>query len=105
MHKFLTGAGKDTHVDHEDHNGLNNRSLNLRVLNPSQNTENRRGKNTNNKSGYRNVCWLKDENRYVVQLQIDGKNTRLGYFNDVDKAGEYAEEMRQLYYGEFKGVG
>lgn len=41
-----------------------------------------------------------------MQLQVDGKNTCLGRFayEDLDKAGKFAEEMRQKYYGEFAGV-
>ena len=40
-----------------------------------------------------------------VNYQIDGKNTHLGRFDyeDLDKAGKFAEEMRQKYYGEFAG--
>jgi hypothetical protein len=40
---------------------------------------------------------------WVVQLQIEGKNERLGKFKDVHEAGKFAEEMRQKYYGEFAG--
>ena len=63
----------------------------------------RRKRNKNNKSGYRNVCW--DGYKWVVQLSIKGKNTHLGRFDyeDLDKAGKFAEEMRQKYYGEFAG--
>ena len=39
----------------------------------------------------------------MVQLQINRKNKILGYFDDVHEAGRFAEEMRQKYYGEFKG--
>lgn len=40
-----------------------------------------------------------------MQLQINKKNTVLGKFDyeDLDKAGQFAEEMRQKYYGEFAG--
>jgi hypothetical protein len=51
--------------------------------------------------GYRNVSLIKG--KWVVQLQIDGKNTKLGSFDDVHEAGKFAEEMRQKYYGEFAG--
>jgi len=33
----------------------------------------------------------------------DKKGKTLGKFSDVHKAGEFAEEMRQKYYGEFAG--
>ena len=53
-------------------------------------------------NGYRNVCWIKRENMWVVQLQIDGKNKRLAKFpkDKLEEAGKFAEEMRKKYYGE-----
>lgn len=102
LHQFIMKANGKT-VDHINNNGLDNRKLNLRVVLDKNNSTNRRGKNKNNKSGYRNVSWRKNENKWVVQLQIDGKNTILGRFDDVDEAGKFAEEMRQKYYGEFAG--
>jgi len=41
----------------------------------------------------------------MVQIQVNGKNTRLKNFpeDQVDEAGKYAEEMREKYYGNFKG--
>ena len=34
---------------------------------------------------------------------INGKNTPLGKFDDVDEAGVFAEKMRQKYYKDFAG--
>lgn len=100
LHQFLTNAnGKD--VDHENNNTLDNRKSNMRVVVESNNSKNRKGRNRNNKSGYRNVSLIKG--KWVVQLQIDGKNKRLGSFDDVHEAGKFAEEMRQKYYGEYAG--
>lgn len=100
LHQFLTNAnGKD--VDHENNDTLDNRKSNMRVVMESNNSKNRKGRNRNNKSGYRNVSLIKG--KWVVQLQIDGKNKRLGSFDDVHKAGKFAEEMRQKYYGEYAG--
>lgn len=105
LHVFIkedeTEHGK--HVDHENHNTLDNRKENLRVSNHDDNNRNRKGKNSNNKSGYRNVCWNKKFSMWSVQLQIDGTNKILGYFDDVDEAGLYAKKMRYIYYGEYAG--
>jgi hypothetical protein len=90
-------------VDHINHNTLDNRKTNLRLCSNSNNNRNRERKNSNNKSGYRNVCWLKKYNKWCDQLQINGKNTILGKFDDVDEAGTFAEQMRQKYYGEYAG--
>lgn len=100
LHQFLMNAnGKD--VDHENNDTLDNRKSNMRVVEESNNSKNRKSRNRNNKSGYRNVSLIKG--KWVVQLQIDGKNKRLGSFDDVHEAGKFAEEMRQKYYGEFAG--
>lgn len=104
MHKFLMNVDGDYVVDHiEPLATLDNRECNLRITEIHKNLRNRKGKNSNNTSGYRNVCWIKSKNQWVVQLQINGKNTRLAYFDDVDEAGQFAEEMRQKYYGKYAG--
>ena len=103
LHILLLDSKKGEYVDHRNHDTLNNRKENLRITTNSNNTRNRKSKNSNNKSGYRNVCWVSSKEQWCVQLHIDGKNKRLGYFDDVDEAGEYAEKMRQKYYGEFAG--
>ena len=95
----MNANGKD--VDHENNDTLDNRKSNMRVVEESNNSKNRKSRNRNNKSGYRNVSLIKG--KWVVQLQIDGKNKRLGSFDDVHEAGKFAEEMRQKYYGEFAG--
>ena len=92
-------------VDHINHDTLDNTKENLRCIPWKNNSTNRKSRNKNNKSGYRNVCWIKKENAWVVQLSINGKNKRFGKFpyEELDKAGAFAEEMRQKYYGKFAG--
>ena len=82
---------------------MDNRKSNLRIIENSNNLKNRKSKNKNNKSGYRNVSLI--NGKWVVQLQVDGKNKRLGSFayDELDKAGRFAEEMRLRYYGKFAG--
>lgn len=92
------------YIDHFDHDTLNNLKSNLRISINEDNVKNRKGKNSNNTTGYRNVSYIKAESKYVVQIQIDGKNTQLRWFDDVDEAGEYAEKMREKYYGNFAGA-
>jgi hypothetical protein len=106
LHDIIMNANEGDYVDHIHHDTLDNRKENLRITINKENTKHRKGKNTNNKSGYRNVCWVNKEQKWIVQLQINGKNTVLGRFkeNELDIAGQFAEEMRQKYYGEFKGL-
>jgi hypothetical protein len=105
LHRFLVDAPDDIYVDHRDHNSLNNRDYNLRQTFNDKNNQNRKGKNINNTSGYRNVSWIEDGQNWRVQLQIDGKNKVLQDFpiDQVHEAGLYAEKMRKELYGEFAG--
>ena len=104
LHQFLVDA-KGEPVDHENNDTLDNRKSNLRIVEDRHNSLNRKGRNSNNKSSYRNVCWDKKYKKWKVQLQVDGKNKILGMFeeNELELAAKFAEEMRQKYYGEFAG--
>ena len=88
-------------IDHINNDPLDNRRENLRIVDKKNNSRNRIGKNSNNTTGYRNVTFY--EGYYIVQLQVDGKNKRLGKFKDVDEAGVFAEKMRKKFYKEFSG--
>lgn len=103
MHHFIKPINKGEVVDHIDNNELNNCESNLRVVTQTENAKNRTTKNKNNKSGYRNVFWAEKDKLWVVYLQINKKNTRMGSFKDVHEAGKFAEEMRKKYYGEYRG--
>jgi hypothetical protein len=94
---------KGQYVDHISHNTLDNRKENLRVVENRNNLKHRKSRNSNNKSGYRNVCWSNGEMKWLVQLQVNGKNTMLGKFDDVHEAGKFAEEMRIIHYGKYAG--
>lgn len=102
LHQYIMNANGNI-VDHKNSNTLDNRKSNLRVVPDCNNSMNRKSRNKNNTSGYRNVSWNKNDKKWVVQMQIDKKNTLLGKFDDVHEAGKFAEEMRKKYYGEFAG--
>ena len=101
LHRFVLNYEGKKKVDHINNNGLDNRKSNLRLITHQNNTKNRKSKNSNNTSGYRNVLFT--EGKYKVRLQIDGKSKTLGSFSDVDEAGACAELMRQQYYGDYAG--
>lgn len=102
MHKFILNySGNDKYIDHINHNTLDNRKNNLRIVNQSENKRNAGKIHKKNTSGYRNVSFI--NGKWAVQLQISGKNTKLGEFDDVHEAGEFARKMRRLYYGEITG--
>lgn len=102
LHQYIMRA-EGRIVDHINNNTLDNRKSNLRIVPDANNSKNRKGRNRNNKSGYRNVS--RYDNQWYVQLQVNGKNTCLGKFplDNLDDAVKFAEEMRQKYYGEYAG--
>lgn len=104
LHRYLTDV-KDSllYVDHINHDTLDNRNENLRIVNKKQNMFNRPSANRNSKLGVRNVYWCKTTNKWIVQIQIDGKNTVLGRFDELGVADDFAKKMRDKYYGEFAG--
>jgi hypothetical protein len=89
-------------IDHRNNNGLDNRKENLRIVTSKNNNRNREKRNSNNKTGYRNVC---ESGGYLhVQWQVDGKSkSKLFHLDQLEEAGKFAEEMRKKYYGEFAG--
>jgi hypothetical protein len=99
LHRFILGH-PDYIIDHKNHNTLDDRKENLIPSNKTLNAMNRVGANANSSTGYRNVSIIK--NKYIVQLQIDGKNVVLGSFDDVEEANAFAEEMRKKYYNQFE---
>jgi hypothetical protein len=105
LHQFIMdilSGDRSIEIDHINHNRLDNRKENLRPTSGGKNQQNRQGKNSNNKSGYRNVCLI--QGYYRIQLQINKKNHLFpDKFTTAEEANEFAITMRELYYGEFAG--
>jgi hypothetical protein len=91
-------------IDHIDGNVKNNRIENLRPATPSQNLYNSR-LSTRNKSGVKGVCWSTSNKKWQVQVSISGKQTTLGFFEDLEFADLVAREARDKYHGAFANHG
>lgn len=85
MHRVLLGLKSNQKVDHEDGNGLNNQRYNLRVATTSQNGMNR-GKQRNNKSGFKGVTYFARTGKWVAHIRVDRKSQNLGYFFTPEEA-------------------
>ncbi len=95
---YMRGYWPRDKIDHKDGNGLNNRWLNLRECNNSQNCANR-GVNKNNKLGIKGVCYR--NGKYTVSIDKDGRKIWLGIYNTPEAASRAYQEAAKKYFGEF----
>lgn len=87
-------------IDHIDGNTMNNKIENLRLCTNTQNAQNihhGRGKYSTKKG----VSFSKKQNKFVAQININGKNTWLGSFDSEEDAFLAYEEAGKYYFGEF----
>jgi hypothetical protein len=87
-------------IDHVDGDRSNNKIENLRPATWRQNLQNMKLRPTN-KSGCKNVSWSAARKKWIVQLSIDGRQTNLGRFDDLEFADLVATEARNKYHGVF----
>ena len=101
MHRQILGL-TDPKIfgDHRDENGLNNTRGNLRICNDKENKCNR-GKQKNNKSGFKGVYWGKKSKKWHAGIRINGKSIHLGTFFCLIKAAKAYDKAAIKYHGEF----
>lgn len=97
LHRLVTNAPRYYEVDHRNHCGLDNRDENLRVLNTSQNQQNRKGATRKSSSGIRGVHWHKHAKKWEVQVKVDGKKITIGRFADIKEAEKASIDARNKY--------
>lgn len=101
MHRLIMGL-RDSKilVDHTNHNGLDNRRVNLRIATRSGNAHNSRP-TTGESSQYKGVSWHAKASKWVAYAASGYENHYLGIFKDeVDAAMEYDRVAVKLH-GEF----
>jgi hypothetical protein len=87
-------------IDHINHNGLDNRVENLRIVTRWQNNANQRPQKRPKSSQYKGVCLLKNR-RWQAQIKVNGKSVWLGSFRDEKNAARAYNEAALRYFGEF----
>lgn len=87
-------------IDHIDGDRSNNKIDNLRICTFQENHFNR-GKQSNNKSGFKGVSWHKQKQKWVAQIKLDGRNKFLGFFTDPERAYQAYCEKALEHYGEY----
>jgi hypothetical protein len=79
MHRLIMGE-PNAQFDHADGDGLNNQRANLRPCDRFQNGQNR--KIQQHSSPFKGVTWYGPSQKYVVKINIRGRQKFLGYFSD-----------------------
>jgi hypothetical protein len=105
---YQNGVWPSQDIDHKDTNRKNNRILNLREVNQTQNNANMRCP-PRNKSGYKGVR-LRKSGRYeaAIGATINGKRITfyVGIFDDPNEASEaYLRKAAEVFGKEFARVG
>lgn len=94
---------KNSFVDHINRNGLDNRKINLRKADDSQNQGNQII-NKHNHSGFKGIYLDKARNKYAVQICVNRKKIFLGRFKDKISAALKYNEAALEYFGEFARI-
>ena len=97
---YMKGHWPLDQVDHKDGDGLNNRWLNIRECNQSQNMCNRRVQK-NNHLGVKGVNYCEKTKKYRALITKNGKRIYLGYHDTLEVAAYTHQKAAKKYHREF----
>jgi hypothetical protein len=100
LHRFIMNCPDGMDVDHINHNKLDNRKNNLRIVTRSQNHMNKpvRSDNTTSVTG---VWWFKERNKWTSEITINRKKIHLGCFDNFGDAVKVRKQAEEKYFGEY----
>jgi hypothetical protein len=99
MHRLIMKAKAGEQVDHVNGIPWDNRKENLRIVNNSQNSANKKAYSTN-KSGYKGVAVYK-KNKWTAQITVNYRKIHLGVFECKHEAAEVYNVAALKYFGEY----
>lgn len=94
LHKLINNTPDGFLTDHINRNKLDNRRINLRNVNKSENSFNSK-MFSHNKSGYRGVSWSKSAEKWLSRIQFNKKVIHLGLFIDINSV-VYARKLFEI---------
>lgn len=99
IHNLIMNTQKGSVVDHINHDSLDNRKKNLRIVTQHENGINRKTLNRNNKSGHRGIHWNKLNKNWTVQIRAKNKHFYIGSFYSLKEAIKSRKKAEKKYYG------
>jgi hypothetical protein len=97
---YMTGKFPENSIDHINHIKHDNRWINLRDATNSQNHANQ-VKPKNNTSGYKGVCWNKQDKKWRAKIEYMYKDIHIGYYTTAEEASEAYKKKATELNGEF----
>lgn len=100
LHRLITNPPSNMDVDHINHNKLDNRRCNLRIVFDYENMWNQKI-SKNNTSGVTGVYFEKNTGKWIAKIYVNGKQIFLGRFNAFEEAVRVRKEAEEKYFGEY----
>ena len=95
--RLIMSAHPGSHVDHINHDTLDNRRCNLRVCSPA---ENNMGRKSHIKE-YKGVHWHTRDCVWNANIRVNKRLIHLGSFKNKLEAAKAYDEAAKRYFGEF----
>ncbi len=86
LHRLLTNCPTGLVVDHINHDSLDNRRINLRIVSTLENRHNNRVKERNKGIGMNGVSFDKIRNKWTAYIMAKNKQITLGRYQTVEEA-------------------
>ncbi len=104
MHRAILDVPQGKFIDHINHNGLDNRRANLRIVTNLQNSWNKRKQKGNYSSQYKGVSWSKRVGKWHTEIYCRGTKIFIGYFDDEKTAASAYNAKAQELYGDYAAL-
>lgn len=101
MHRLILDAKEGEIVDHINHNTLDNRKINLRIVTAQQNSFN--CQDTKGRCLPKGIYQTRN-GKYIVRICINGKRINLGTYESVEEASSVREDADIKYYKDYRYI-
>lgn len=103
MHRLIMNCPEDKHIDHINHNTLDNRKSNLRIVTQSQNMMNSSSRKGST-SKYLGVGWHNQNHNWRAYIKSAQGYKHIGSFTDEKSAAMAYDRKALELYGEFANL-